>query len=95
MVKVIIRLVRNLDVIKVPAARATIIWLVGEYCSIGERIPWMLTSVLKYLACCFTSEASETKLQILNTATKVLLIGRPFFLFFLGFLSLLKRKNYS
>lgn len=71
--KVIIRLVRNLDAIKVPAARAIIIWLVGEYCSIGERIPWMLTSVLKYLAYCFTSEASETKLQILNTATKVLL----------------------
>lgn len=74
--KVIIQLVRNLDVIKVPAARAVIIWLVGEYCSIGERIPWMLTSVLKYLAYCFKSEASETKLQIVNTATKVLLRGK-------------------
>lgn len=54
-----------------PAARAIIVWMVGEYNSLGDRIPQMLTSVLKYVARCFTSEASETKLQILNTATKV------------------------
>ncbi|XWS65982.1 hypothetical protein CRYUN_Cryun05aG0161000 [Craigia yunnanensis] len=71
--KVIIQLVRSLDSIKVPAARAMIIWMVGEYSSLGEIIPRMLTTVLKYLAWCFTSEALETKLQILNTATKVLL----------------------
>lgn len=60
-----------MDSIKVPAARAIIVWMVGEYNSLGDRIPLMLTSVLKYLAHCFTSEAAETKLQILNTATKV------------------------
>ncbi|XP_024029469.1 AP3-complex subunit beta-A isoform X1 [Morus notabilis] len=71
--KVIIQLVRSLDSMKVPAARAMIIWMVGEYNSLGELIPRMLTTVLKYLAWCFTSEALETKLQILNTTVKVLL----------------------
>ncbi|KAF7831069.1 AP3-complex subunit beta-A [Senna tora] len=71
--KVIIQLVRSLDTIKVPAARAMIIWMVGEYCTLGEIIPRMLSTVLKYLAWCFASEALETKLQILNTTAKVLL----------------------
>ncbi|GMI90298.1 beta-subunit of adaptor protein complex 3, protein affected trafficking 2, WEAK ACID TOLERANT 1 [Hibiscus trionum] len=70
--KVIIQLVRSLDSIKVPAARAMVIWMVGEYSSLGEIIPRMLNTVLKYLAWCFTSEALETKLQILNTVCKVL-----------------------
>ncbi|KAK5835468.1 hypothetical protein PVK06_011157 [Gossypium arboreum] len=67
--KVIIRLVRSLDSIKMPSVRAMIIWMVGEYSSLGEIIPRMLTTVLKYLAWCFTSEALETKLQILSTVT--------------------------
>lgn len=71
--KVIIQLVRSLDTIKVPAGRAMIIWMLGEYCSLGEIIPRMLSTVLKYLAWCFASEALETKLQILNTTAKVLL----------------------
>ncbi|KAK7276283.1 hypothetical protein RIF29_17421 [Crotalaria pallida] len=71
--KVIIQLVRSLDTIKVPAARAMIIWMLGEYCSLGDIIPRMLITVLKYLAWCFPSEAIETKLQILNTTAKVLL----------------------
>ncbi|CAJ1970902.1 unnamed protein product [Sphenostylis stenocarpa] len=71
--KVIIRLVRSLDKIKVPTARAIIIWMLGKYCSLGEIIPRMLSTVLKYLAQYFTSEALETKLQILNTTAKVLL----------------------
>jgi len=60
-----------LDKIKVPAARAMIIWILGEYCSLGDIIPRMLSTVLKYLALCFTSEALEAKLQILNTTAKV------------------------
>ncbi|XP_062092663.1 AP3-complex subunit beta-A isoform X2 [Humulus lupulus] len=71
--KVIIQLVRSLDTMKVPAARAIIIWMVGEYSSLGELVPRMLTTVLKYLAWCFPSEALESKLQILNTTVKVLL----------------------
>ncbi|KAF8397480.1 hypothetical protein HHK36_016397 [Tetracentron sinense] len=71
--KVIIQLVRLLDSIKVPAARAMIIWVVGEYSSIGQIIPRMLATVIKYLAWCFTSEALETKHQILSTTSKVVL----------------------
>lgn len=71
LLKVVIQLVRSLDSIRVPAARATIIWMIGEYRNLGEIIPRMLTIVLKYLAWSFTSEALETKLQILNTTVKV------------------------
>ncbi|CAL9122521.1 unnamed protein product [Musa acuminata var. zebrina] len=71
--KVIVRLACNLDRVKEPAARALIIWIIGEYCSVGQIIPRILPSVLKYLAWTFNSEELETKLQILNTAAKVLL----------------------
>ncbi|KAK7300719.1 hypothetical protein RJT34_11568 [Clitoria ternatea] len=74
--KVIIQLVRSLDTIKVPSARAMIIWMLGEYCTLGEIIPRMLSTVLKYLAWSFTSEALEAKLQILNTTVKVLLCNK-------------------
>ncbi|XP_057475186.1 AP3-complex subunit beta-A-like isoform X1 [Actinidia eriantha] len=74
--KVIVQLVRSLELIKVPTARAMIFWMVGEYNSIGGIIPMMLPTVLKYLAWCFTSEALEAKLQILNTAVKVLLSSK-------------------
>ncbi|CAH8268711.1 unnamed protein product [Arabidopsis lyrata] len=70
--KVLIQLFRSLDSIKVAAARAIIIWMVGVYCSLGHIIPKMLTTITKYLAWSFKSEASETKLQILNTTAKVL-----------------------
>lgn len=70
--QVVVQLVRSLDSIKVPAARAIVIWMVGEYKSVGEKIPKMLTSVLGYLAYCFKSEALEAKLQILNTNFKVM-----------------------
>lgn len=71
--KVIVRLACNLDRVKEPAARALIIWIIGEYCSVGQIIPRILPSVLKYLAWTFNSEELETKLQTLNTAAKVLL----------------------
>ncbi|KAM1913363.1 hypothetical protein ACFX14_001315 [Malus domestica] len=71
--KVIIQLVRSLTSIRVPAARAMVVWMLGEYNSLGDLIPRMLATVLKYLAGCFASEEVETKLQICNTAVKVLL----------------------
>lgn len=74
--KVVVQLIRSLDAIKVPAARAIIIWMVGQYRSVGEKIPKMLTPVLAYLAYCFKSEALEAKLQILNTNFKVLFDAR-------------------
>lgn len=74
--KVIIKLIRGLDSTSVPAARAIIIWIVGEYSSLGDTIPRMLTTVVKYLARHFTSEALETKLQILSSIVKVLLCAK-------------------
>ncbi|XP_050210793.1 AP3-complex subunit beta-A isoform X1 [Mercurialis annua] len=70
--KVVIQLVRSLDSIKVPAARAIIVWMMGEYSSLGNIMSKMITTVLKYLAWSFSSEALETKLQILTTTVKVL-----------------------
>lgn len=72
--KVIVRLACNLDKVKEAAARAMIIWIIGEYSSVGQIIPKVMPSVLKYLACSFTSEELETKLQILNTVAKVMLL---------------------
>lgn len=69
--QVIIQLFRRLDAIKVPAARAMIIWMLGEYSSLGDIIPKMLTTILKYLAWCFRTEAVEAKLQILTATVKV------------------------
>uniref|UniRef100_A0ACD5XIZ8 Uncharacterized protein n=1 Tax=Avena sativa TaxID=4498 RepID=A0ACD5XIZ8_AVESA len=71
--KVIIRLVRTLDIIKEPAARSLIIWIFGEYSSIGNLIPKIAPAVLKYLAWSFAAEVLETKLQILNTCAKVII----------------------
>ncbi|KAJ1695433.1 hypothetical protein LUZ63_012131 [Rhynchospora breviuscula] len=69
--KVIVRLVRNLDRIKNSASRALIIWIFGEYSSIGDVIPKIAPTVLKYLAWSFHSDEVEAKLQILNTCAKV------------------------
>lgn len=73
LLKVIVHLVRALDSIKVPTARAMIINMIGEHNSSGHILPKMLTTVLKYLARCFPKEALETKLQILYAAVKVVL----------------------
>ncbi|KAM0043201.1 putative clathrin/coatomer adaptor, adaptin-like, armadillo-like helical, AP complex subunit beta [Helianthus debilis subsp. tardiflorus] len=69
----IIILIRNLDAIKVPVARAMIVWIAGEYNSIGNIIPKMVPVILRFLARGFPSESIETKYQILNAAVKVLL----------------------
>ncbi|XP_055829161.1 AP3-complex subunit beta-A isoform X2 [Solanum dulcamara] len=71
--KVIVHLARKLDSIRVPSARAMIIWMLGEYNSMGHIIPKVLLTVLKYLAWTFSSEALEMKLQILNAMVKILL----------------------
>lgn len=71
--KAIIFLARKLDSIKDPVARAIIIWIVGEYNSLGNAIPKMVPIILRYLARGFPSESIEAKQQILNAAVKVLL----------------------
>ncbi|KAL4575090.1 hypothetical protein LXL04_021931 [Taraxacum kok-saghyz] len=71
--KAIIYLIRNLDVIKVPVARAIVVWILGEYNSIGNTIPKMVPIILSFLARGYAFESIETKHQILNSAVKVVL----------------------
>lgn len=44
-----------IDYITVPAARASILWLIGEYC---EKVPKIAPDVLRKLAKTFTEEVS-------------------------------------
>jgi len=44
---------KNIDNIKVPEARASMIWVIGEYC---EKIPKLAPDVLRKLAKSFTDE---------------------------------------
>lgn len=60
-----------------PAARAMVIWMMGEYSNIGDLIPKMIPTMFKYLAWHFSMEAVETKLQIVNACIKVLLFETP------------------
>lgn len=71
--QVFARLVRLLDHMKVPEARAVVVWMVGEEGLSSKCISQMLPVVLRYLAGSFTKEADETKLQILNCSAKVVL----------------------
>jgi len=66
--KAVKRLVRLLEKISVPAARASIVWIVGEFsATVKEYAP----DTLRKLAKGFRDEAVEVKFQILNLAVKL------------------------
>jgi AP-3 complex subunit beta len=68
----VIQLAKNLDTATNPRARATIIWLVGEFAGIdGENN--IAPDVLRILAKGFADEAEPAKLQIVLLAAKVYL----------------------
>jgi AP-3 complex subunit beta len=68
----VIRLAKNLDTATNPRARASIIWLVGEFSGIdGENN--IAADVLRILAKGFSDEAEPAKLQIVLLAAKVYL----------------------
>jgi AP-3 complex subunit beta len=68
----VIRLAKNLDTATNPRARASIIWLVGEFAGIdGENN--IAPDVLRILAKGFADEAEPAKLQIVLLAAKVYL----------------------
>ncbi|MCO5586355.1 hypothetical protein L7F22_040295 [Adiantum nelumboides] len=69
--KVFARLIRDLDLIQVAAARAVVIWMLGEYSSKSFTIRDILPTVFSYLASCFVNEENESKLQILSCIVKV------------------------
>uniref|UniRef100_A0A672HQZ9 AP-3 complex subunit beta n=1 Tax=Salarias fasciatus TaxID=181472 RepID=A0A672HQZ9_SALFA len=58
------------DNITVPMARASILWLIGEYC---ERVPKIAPDVLRKMAKTFTAEEDIVKLQTVNLAAKLYL----------------------
>ncbi|XP_038072193.1 AP-3 complex subunit beta-2-like isoform X2 [Patiria miniata] len=58
------------DAITVPMARASILWLIGEY---SDRVPKIAPDVLRKMAKDFTNEEDIVKLQILNLGAKLYL----------------------
>ncbi|KAL8870370.1 MAG: hypothetical protein Q9174_003569, partial [Haloplaca sp. 1 TL-2023] len=70
--KTVIRLAKDLDTTPHPEARATIIWLVGEFAGIDSENN-IAPDVLRILAKGFASESEAAKLQIVLLAAKVYL----------------------
>lgn len=62
------QMAKLLDFITVPAARAAILWLIGEY---NNRVPKIAPDVLRKAAKTFADEQNIVKLQILNLAVKL------------------------
>lgn len=56
--------------LQVPMARASILWLIGEYC---EHVPRLAPDVLRKMAQSFTAEEDIVKLQTINLAAKLYL----------------------
>lgn len=68
--RIVTHLAKLLDDIHVPNARASVIWIVGEY---NQHIPLYAPDILRKLSISFKSEDKIVKLQILTLATKLLL----------------------
>ncbi|XP_062468386.1 AP-3 complex subunit beta-1 isoform X2 [Pezoporus occidentalis] len=68
--EIIKHMAKLLDNITVPVARASILWLIGEYC---EWVPKIAPDVLRKTAKSFTNEDDLVKLQILNLGAKLYL----------------------
>ncbi|XP_043933750.1 AP-3 complex subunit beta-2 isoform X2 [Protopterus annectens] len=67
---IIKHMAKLIDNIQVPMARASILWLIGEYC---EHVPKIAPDVLRKMAKSFTNEEDIVKLQITNLAAKLYL----------------------
>jgi len=68
--EVISHLAKLLETITVPSARASIIWVIGEY---SHRVPLLGPDILRKLAKNFTNEDPNVKLQVLNLGSKLVL----------------------
>ncbi|KAK2818678.1 hypothetical protein Q5P01_024239 [Channa striata] len=68
--EIINHMAKLFDNITVPMARASILWLMGEYC---ERVPKIAPDVLRKMAKTFTAEEDIVKLQTVNLAAKLYL----------------------
>ncbi|XP_024154858.1 AP-3 complex subunit beta-1 isoform X3 [Oryzias melastigma] len=68
--EIIKHMAKLFDNITVPMARASILWLMGEYC---DRVPKIAPDVLRKMAKSFTAEEDIVKLQTVNLAAKLYL----------------------
>ncbi|XP_053552695.1 AP-3 complex subunit beta-2, partial [Bombina bombina] len=68
--EIIKHMAKLIDNIQVPMARASILWLIGEYC---EHVPRIAPDVLRKMAKSFIGEEDIVKLQIINLAAKLFL----------------------
>ncbi|MCJ1430050.1 AP-3 complex subunit beta, partial [Sticta canariensis] len=71
-IKTVIRLAKNLDTTTDPQARASIIWLVGEFSGVEDQDN-IAPDVLRILAKGFADESEAAKLQIVLLAAKIYL----------------------
>ena len=69
-VEIIEHMAKLVDSITEPAAKAAILWVLGEY---SERVPKIAPDVLRKMAKTFGNEDPQVKLQILNLAIKLCL----------------------
>lgn len=67
---IIIHMSKLMDSITVPMARASILWLLGEY---ADRVPKIAPDVLRKVTKSFIHEEDIVKLQTLNLAAKLFL----------------------
>lgn len=70
--KTVIRLAKNLDTLSSPAARASVIWLVGEFAGYAPDQS-IAPDVLRILIRGYVAESDEVRLQIVLLAAKVYL----------------------
>ncbi|KAL0271642.1 UNVERIFIED_CONTAM: hypothetical protein PYX00_008670 [Menopon gallinae] len=68
--EIISHMAKLMDHITVPQARASILWLLGEY---SERVPKIAPDVLRKMAKTFIIEEDIVKQQVLNLAVKLYL----------------------
>uniref|UniRef100_A0A0R3WLS4 AP complex subunit beta n=1 Tax=Hydatigena taeniaeformis TaxID=6205 RepID=A0A0R3WLS4_HYDTA len=69
---VIAHIAQMAEEITVPSARASILWMLGEY---GHRVPKIAPDVLRKMAKSFPKEHVAVKLQILNLAAKLSIVN--------------------
>ncbi|KRZ78359.1 AP-3 complex subunit beta-2 [Trichinella papuae] len=68
--EIILSMAKLIDTVRVPIARASILWLIGEYCQLMPRVG---PDVLRKVAKTFIHEEEIVKLQALNLAVKLYL----------------------
>ncbi|KRX77350.1 AP-3 complex subunit beta-2, partial [Trichinella sp. T6] len=71
--EIILSMAKLFDTVRVPIARASILWLIGEYCQLMPRVG---PDVLRKVAKTFIHEEEIVKLQALNLAVKLYLTNQ-------------------